>query len=135
MAIFRLKIVTWTEEEIPCRKKTDCVCAIFFNIFEFDFLDFFIWTQIEFLKCMIWQSNFLLFFLFFSLLFFFMTCLFRAETHAIDGFLDWSPTPHVRIVLKMGRLLVQGLFTSFLSKKRVWLKNVPFMSVRKKVMV
>ena len=31
--------------------------------------------------------------------------------------------------------MVQGLFTSFLFKEKVWLKSVPLMSVRKGVMV
>ena len=41
----------------------------------------------------------------------------------------------MRIVLKRGRLLVQGLFTSFLSKERIWLKRFPLRSIRKGVIV
>ena len=64
-----------------------------------------------------------------------MIHILQATTHAIDDLPDWSTTPYVRIVLKRGGLLVQRLFMSFLSKKRVWLKSVPLMSARKGVMV
>ena len=64
-----------------------------------------------------------------------MIRLFQATMRAIDDLPDWSNTPHVRIILKRGRLLVQGLFMLFLSKERVWLKSVSFTSTRKGVMV
>ena len=64
-----------------------------------------------------------------------MIHLLRTTTRAINDLLDSSTTPHVRIILKKDRLLVQGLFTSFLFKEKVWLKSVPFMSARKGVMI
>ena len=47
-----------------------------------------------------------------------MIHLLRTTTRAINDLLDSSTTPHVRIILKRGRLLVQGLFTSFMFKER-----------------
>ena len=74
-------------------------------------------------------------FSFCSFFFVLMIRLLRETTCAIDDLPDWSTTPHVKIVLKNGHLLVQGLFTSFLSKERVWLKSVPFMLARKGVII
>ena len=74
-------------------------------------------------------------FSFFSLFFVLMIRPLGATTHAIDDLPNWSTTYHVRIILKRGHLLVQGLFTSFLSKENVWLKSVPFMSIRKGILI
>ena len=43
----------------------------------------------------------------------------RTTSHVVDGLPAWSISSHMRIVLKRGRLLVQGLFLSFLSKERI----------------
>ena len=106
-----------------------CIYVFFSSLFRFMFG----LKRISQTHNMTIKFSFFLFIHFFSL--FFVNCLFWTTSHVVDGLLAWSIFSYVRIILKRGRLLVQGLFTSFLSKKRVWLESVPFMSARKGVMV
>ena len=100
----------------PRKRKTICVYHYFFSTFFWTWLSWLLFRLIKFSKCMIWQS--FSFFVHFFLFLVLMVCLFRATTHVIDDFPDWSTFPHARIFLKR---LTFGpkLFRSFLSKKRI----------------
>ena len=94
----------------PCRKK---MSVVFHHIF-WIWLSWFLFGLNRIFQVHDNQFFFLLFFSFFVI----MICLLRATTRAIDDLPDWSTTPHVRIILKRGRLLVQRLFTSFLFQRK-----------------
>ena len=115
MVIFHLKDGHFSEGSLIGKKKIVFMQS-FSIFFEFDFVDFFIWTQIEFLKCMIWQSNFLLFFCFFRCLLFY---LFVSSSDTCHRWLSrLSTILHVGIVLNMVVFWSKGLFIPFLSTKK-----------------
>ena len=53
----------------------------------------------------------------------------------VDDLPAWSIFSHTRIVLKGFVFWFKRLFTSFLSKERIWLKRFPLISAKKGVMV
>ena len=112
---------------IPCRKRTDCVYAIFiFNTF---------WT------CLSWFSLGLnrisqVHDMTIKFLFFFVSSrlVYVGQRHTIDGFPGWNTISHARIVLKWSFFFDPRLFIPFLSARKGYrLKGlfILFLSIRK----
>ena len=124
ITVFHLKHSYLNWRVISCRIRTNCVYAIFFfNIFlNLAFL-IFCFNSIEYLNCMIWQSNFSVFFFvcFFS-------CFYDFSTPDNDachmGFPDWKQHFLHENCFENGCLLVQGCSCHFYPKKGLWLKSV-----------
>ena len=108
----------------PCRRKRLQFFIFFHNFLNLVFL-IFVWTQSNYSSA--WHDN----------QFFFHSH--NMSTPNDDAYHKWPSKLKNHFscgnCFGEGRLLVQGLFTSFLSKERVWLKSVLFVSTRNRVMV
>ena len=92
ITVFHLKHSYLNWRVISCRRRTNCIYAIFFStFFEFGFLDF----LFELNRISQVHDMTINFFYFFS-----TTCLLRTTMHTIDGFIGWSTISQVGIVLK-----------------------------------